>query len=199
MCSLLDSLLDISRLDGQAIRKTVRPFSIQKLFDEMEEEFFQLAKHKGICLKFSASSAVIQSDRVLLGQILRNLISNAIRYTPAGRILVGCRHRQGMLAIEVHDTGIGIAEDQFPKIFDEFYQVDNPERDRQQGLGLGLSIVDRAARLLGHPVTLTSRLGIGSSFALTVPLAKAGVAEEQPVPLQAAKDSRIGRPVDRSH
>ncbi len=186
MCSLLDSLLDISRLDGQAIRKSIRPFSIRKLFDEMEDEFRQLAEQKGLRLKFSTCSAVIESDRVLMGQILRNLVSNAIRYTPAGRILVGCRHRQGMLSIEVHDTGIGIAEDQLPKIFDEFYQVDNSERDRQQGLGLGLSIVDRAARLLGHTLTLTSRLGIGSSFALTVPLAKIGVAKEQPVPLQAA-------------
>ena len=186
MCSLLDSLLDISRLDGQAIRKSIRPFSIRKLFDEMEDEFRQLAEQKGLRLKFSVCSAVIESDRVLMGQILRNLVSNAIRYTPAGRILVGCRHRQGMLSIEVHDTGIGIAEDQLPKIFDEFYQVENSERDRQQGLGLGLSIVDRAARLLGHSLTLTSRLGIGSSFALTVPLAKTGDAKEQPVPLQAA-------------
>ncbi len=186
MCSLLDSLLDISRLDGQAIRKTIKPFPIQKLFDEMEDEFLQLARHKGIRLKFSPCSAVVESDRVLTGQILRNLISNAIRYTPEGRILVGCRHRRGMLAIEVHDTGIGIAEDQIPKIFDEFYQVDNSERDRQQGLGLGLSIVDRAARLLGHTVTLTSRLGLGSSFALTVPLAKDGVAGEPPAPMQTA-------------
>lgn len=187
MCSLLDSLLDISRLDGQAIRKTIKPFPIQKLFDEMEDEFLQLARHKGIRLKFSPCSAVVESDRVLTGQILRNLISNAIRYTPEGRILVGCRHRRGMLAIEVHDTGIGIAEDQIPKIFDEFYQVDNSERDRQQGLGLGLSIVDRAARLLGHTVTLTSRLGLGSSFALTVPLAKEGVAGEPPAQLQTAR------------
>ena len=191
MCSLLDSLLDISRLDGQAIRKTIKPFPIQKLFDEMEDEFLQLARHKGIRLKFSPCAAVVESDRVLTGQILRNLISNAIRYTPEGRILVGCRHRRGMLAIEVHDTGIGIAEDQIPKIFDEFYQVDNSERDRQQGLGLGLSIVDRAARLLGHTVTLTSRLGLGSSFALTVPLAKDGVAGEPPAPLQTARPSEM--------
>jgi len=101
-------------------------------------------------LKFSPSSAVIESDIILAVQILRNLVSNALRYTPAGSVLVGCRHRQGKLLIEVHDTGIGIPEDQRAKIFDEFYQVNNPERDRQQGLGLGLSIVDRAARLLGH-------------------------------------------------
>ena len=180
LCSLLDGLLDISRLDGQAIKKTIRPFAIQTLFNELEEEFQQLAKQKGILLKFSPCSAIIESDRILTGQILRNLISNAVRYTPSGRILVGCRLRRPMLAVEVHDTGIGIAQDQIPRIFDEFYQVDNSERDRQQGLGLGLSIVDRAARLLGHTVTLSSQLGKGSSFVLTVPLANGGIIDEQP-------------------
>ena len=179
LCSLLDGLLDISRLDGQTIRVKIKSFSIQNLFDELEKEFSPIAEHKGISLKFSPSSAVIESDIILAVQILRNLISNALRYTKAGHVLVGCRHRQGKLAIEVHDTGIGIAEDQRAKIFDEFYQVNNPERDRQQGLGLGLSIVDRAARLLGHPVTLTSTPGKGSTFTVTVPLAKAAIVEEE--------------------
>ncbi|MBI5891700.1 MAG: hybrid sensor histidine kinase/response regulator [Nitrosomonadales bacterium] len=180
LCSLLDGLLDISRLDGHAIRLKIRSFSIQNIFNELEEEFRPLAEQKGIRLKFSPCSAVIESDIILAVQILRNLISNAIRYTPSGRILVGCRHRRGKLSIEVHDTGIGIAEDQLSRIFDEFYQVDNPERDRQQGLGLGLSIVDRAARLLGHPVSLASSPGKGSTFAITVPLAKAAILEEEP-------------------
>lgn len=190
LCSLLDGLLDISRLDGHAIKVKIKSVAIQNLFDELEKEFSPIADQKGIRLKFSPSSAVIESDIILAVQILRNLISNALRYTPSGRVLVGCRHRQGKLAIEVHDTGIGIAEDQRAKIFDEFYQVDNPERDRQQGLGLGLSIVDRAARLLGHPVTLTSRPGKGSTFTVTVPLAKAAIIEEQAdsAPLMAVPD-----------
>jgi len=183
LCSLLDGLLDISRLDSTAIQPRIRSFAIQNIFDKLESEFLPLAEKNGIRLKFSPSSSVIESDAVLAEQILRNLVSNAIRYTPSGRILVGCRHRHGMLSIEVHDTGIGIAEDQFGKIFDEFYQIGNLERDRKQGLGLGLSIVDRAARLLGHTVTLDSRLGKGSSFVLTVPLAMVGKIEEQPVPV----------------
>lgn len=187
LCSLLDGLLDISRLDGQAIKIIIRPFAIQKLFDELEEEFRQLAMQKGILLKFSPCSAIIESDRILTGQILRNLISNAVRYTPSGRVLVGCRHHQNLLTLEVHDTGIGIAEDQIPKIFDEFYQVDNPERDQQQGLGLGLSIVDRVARLLGHTVTLNSQLGKGTSFVLTVPLANSDIVDEQPALRQSGK------------
>lgn len=179
LCALLDGLLDISRLDGNAVKPKIRSHAVQTIFDALEQEFCQLAESKGIRLSFSPSAAVIKSDIVLLQQILRNLISNALRYTPAGRILVGCRHRQGELAIEVHDTGIGIAEDQLSRIFEEFYQVDNPERDRQQGLGLGLSIVDRAARLLGHPVTVTSRPGKGSTFVVTVPLAKAAIDQTQ--------------------
>jgi signal transduction histidine kinase len=179
LCGLLDGLLDISRLDGHAIRLKIKSFAIQNLFDELEKEFRPIAEQKGIRLKFSPCSAVIESDIILAVQILRNLISNALRYTPSGGVLVGCRHRQGKLSIEVHDTGIGIPEDQLSKIFDEFYQVNNPERDRQQGLGLGLSIVDRAARLLGHPVTLTSTPGKGSTFTVTVPLAKAAIIEEQ--------------------
>jgi signal transduction histidine kinase/CheY-like chemotaxis protein len=172
LCGLLDSLLDISRLEGQSIRPNIRPIPIQRLFRAMADEFITLAAQKRIQLTFSPCSSVVESDEILLSQILRNLISNAIRYTSAGRILVGCRHRNGMLSIEVHDTGIGIAEDQRSRIFEEFYQVDNPERDRQRGLGLGLSIVDRAARLLGHKVTVSSQLGKGSSFAITLPLSE---------------------------
>lgn len=189
LCALLDGLLDISRLDGNAVKPRIRSHHIQNIFDELEKEFGQLAETKGIRLRFSSSGAVVKSDIILLQQILRNLISNALRYTPAGKILVGCRHRHGELAIEVHDTGVGIAEDQLSRIFEEFYQVDNPERDRQQGLGLGLSIVDRAARLLGHPVTVTSRPGKGSTFAVTVPLAKAAIDEAQETSEPACQSS----------
>jgi signal transduction histidine kinase len=125
LSSLLEGLLDISRLDGHAIKPRIRSFAIQDLLDRLEEDFRPLAEQKGIRLKFSPCSSVIASDNILTGQILRNLISNAIRYTQSGRVLVGCRHRNGMLSIEVHDTGVGIAEDQFHKIFDEFYQVEN--------------------------------------------------------------------------
>lgn len=179
LCTLLDGLLDISRLDGHAVRIKLKSFAIQILFDELEKEFRPIASQKGLRLKFSPCSAIVESDVILLVQILRNLISNALRYTPSGRVLVGCRHRHGMIVIEVHDTGIGIADDQLPRVFEEFYQVDNQERELQRGLGLGLSIVDRAARLLGHPVTLASKPGKGSVFAVAVPQAKVAIFEEQ--------------------
>jgi two-component system, sensor histidine kinase len=179
LCTLLDGLLDISRLDGHAIKPKIKAFAVQSIFDDLEDEFLAQARQKGIRLKFSPCSCIIESDILLLQQILRNLISNALRYTPAGRILVGCRRRQGKLSIEVHDTGIGIPENQFPKIFDEFYQIDTPECELQQGLGLGLSIVERAARLLGHSVSLSSTLGRGSCFAVAVPLLQAGSFEVQ--------------------
>jgi CheY-like chemotaxis protein/anti-sigma regulatory factor (Ser/Thr protein kinase) len=147
----------------------------------LEKEFSPLAEQKGIHLKFSPCSAIVKSDPTLLGQILRNLISNAVRYTPSGGILVGCRRRHGMLAIEVHDTGIGIPENLLSRVFDEFYQIDNQERNREHGLGLGLSIVDRATRLLGHDVTLRSRLGKGSSFGVIMPLVQEKESDVQPV------------------
>jgi signal transduction histidine kinase len=180
LCTLLDGLLDISRLDGNAVKPKIKSFAIQRIFNELEEEFQAQAAQKGIRLKFLPCSSVIESDILLLQQILRNLISNALCYTPSGRILVGCRHHDGKLSIEVHDTGIGISEDQFPRIFDEFYQIDNPERDRRHGLGLGLSIVDRAARLLGHSVKVTSKLGKGAAFVVTVPISQSGSFDVQP-------------------
>ena len=193
LCTLLDGLLDISRLDGHAVTPKIHSFAIRRVLDELEREFLPLAGQKSIRLKFAPCSAVIESDINLLKQILRNLISNALRYTHSGHILVGCRHRQGRLDIEVHDTGIGIAEDQFSKIFIEFYQVDNAERDRQQGLGLGLSIVDHAARLLDHQVRFSSLLGKGTTFIVSVPFAKAEVVAEQVAPVLSVENPVLSR------
>jgi signal transduction histidine kinase len=169
--SLLNSLLDISRFDAHVIKPVVCSTPIQRLFDSLQKEFGPIAEQEGIRLHFAPSSAAAERDPVLLDQILRNLISNALRYTPSGRILVGCRRRGDKLSIEVHDTGIGIAEEHLGKIFDEFYQVNNKVRDRQKGLGLGLSIVNRAARLLGHSVSVKSAPGKGSCFSVAVPVA----------------------------
>jgi len=171
MNMLLGALLDVSKLDANVIKTDCRPFPVQALLDEMAREFAPLASHKGLRLRIMPCSAVIRSDPTLLGQVLRNLLSNAIRYTPAGRVLMGCRRCRGQLRIEVFDTGIGIAEDQHAAIFAEFYQVDNKARDRKQGLGLGLAIVERVARLLGHPLALRSAPKRGSCFAVSVPLA----------------------------
>src|SRR5512146_1526027 len=170
LSGLLDALLDISKLDAQITQPKRLAFAIQLLFKELESEFAQLAQRKGIRLTFVPSSALVDSDPILLGQILRNLITNALRYTPSGRILVGCRHRAGKVSIEVHDTGSGIPADQHQLIFTEFCQVGNKERDRQKGLGLGLAIVKRTAQLLGHEISLQSTVGKGSCFAVNVPL-----------------------------
>ena len=174
MNMLLGALLDISKLDANVIKTDCRRFPVQALLDEMAREFAPLAGHKGLRLRVMPCLAVIRSDPTLLGQVLRNLLSNAIRYTPSGRVLVGCRRRRGQLHIEVLDTGIGIAEDQHSAIFAEFYQVDNKARDRRQGIGLGLAIVERVARLLGHPLALRSVPECGSCFTVSVPLATPG-------------------------
>ena len=172
LSGLLMTLLDISKLDASIVKPNRCSFAVQLLFRELENEFLPVAQNKGIQLSFVFSSALIDSDPVLLGQILRNLISNALRYTDSGRIMVGCRHKRDILSIEVHDTGIGIPADQHEAIFREFYQIGNKERDRQKGLGLGLAIVKRTVQLLGHGISLRSRPGSGSCFAVTVPMAQ---------------------------
>jgi signal transduction histidine kinase/CheY-like chemotaxis protein len=182
LSSLLDALLDISKLDALITQPNRSVFAIQLLFRELESEFMQLAERQNIRLTFVQSSALVDSDPILLGQILRNLITNALRYTRQGRILVGCHRRNGQLNIEVHDTGIGIPADQQQAIFTEFYQVANKERDRQKGLGLGLAIVKRTAQLLAHEIGLRSTEGKGSCFFVTVPLANESMNRYPPRP-----------------
>ncbi len=168
---LLDALLEVSRLDAGVLQPRQREIAIADLMEHLENEFTSLATAKGLRLRTVVSSVLVRTDPALLGRILRNLMSNAIRYTESGRILLGCRRRGESLRIEVWDTGIGIPEDKCSAIFEEFYQVGNPARDRTQGLGLGLAIVDRMARLLGYPVLVRSRPGKGSVFAVSVPIA----------------------------
>lgn len=171
MNMLLDTLLDISKLDAEVVKPDCHAFPVQTLLDEMEREFTPVAERHGLQLNVRSCSASVVSDPVLLGQVVRNLIENAIRYTPSGRVLVGCRRRSGQLAIEVLDTGIGIAADKQAAIFGEFYQVESNGRERKQGLGLGLAIVERISRLLDHQLTVHSAPGRGSRFVVEVPLA----------------------------
>nr|WP_277395018.1 ATP-binding protein [Magnetospirillum aberrantis] len=121
-------------------------------------------------------TATIRSDPELLHRMLHNLLANALRYTTHGRVLLGCRRRGENLRIEVWDTGIGIAADHLGIVFEEFFQLNNPERDRAKGVGLGLSVVERAAHLLQHPLDVSSRPTQGSMFAVTVPLVPEGGA-----------------------
>ncbi len=168
--SLLGTLVDISKLDAGLIKPDIAPFAVSELLENLAAEYHQIAGSEGLRLDFIPSSALVRSDIQLLARILRNLLSNAIRYTTSGRILLGCRRRRQRLSIEVWDSGIGIAEDKLGEIFQEFKRGDVTHRKQDRGLGLGLAIVDKIARMLGHRIRVSSQLGKGSMFAIEVPL-----------------------------
>ncbi len=170
--SLLGTLVDISKLDAGVIKPDVAPFAVSELLDNLAVEFRQAAASEGLSLHFVPSSALVRSDIQLLARILRNLLSNAIRYTPSGRVLLGCRRHRQSLSIEVWDSGIGIADDKLKEIFQEFKRGDSQRPKQDRGLGLGLAIVDKIAGMLGHRIQVRSRLGQGSRFCVEVPLAK---------------------------
>ncbi len=170
LSNLLDALLDISKLDAGTVEIKVKEFPINDLLFRLANEYIPYAKNKGITLRIVASGVIVRSDPILLERLLTNLITNAIRYTPVGgRVLVVCRIRGYRLKVEIRDSGIGISMQDQAKIFREFVQLANPERDREKGLGLGLAIVDRIAKLLKHHVTLLSDINKGSTFAVYVP------------------------------
>ena len=172
MDEMFRALLDISKLDAGAIKPQISVFSLAPLLSRTRVEFEPQARAKGLDLRVMLCSAFVSSDPVLVERILRNLVSNAIRYTDRGRVVVGCRRRQNSVRVVVHDTGIGIAPREQAMVFEEFYQVGNRERDRSKGLGLGLAIVERLSKLLGTPLALKSRLGHGSLFAFDLQIAK---------------------------
>ncbi len=166
---LLDSLLDVSKLDAGLIVPTPVDMPVGMLLERLGAEYHAQAAAKGLRLRVVSSGATIRSDPALLERILRNLIENALRYTERGGVLIGCRRQGSNLQIDVVDTGIGIQPDKHEEIFEEFFQVGNPERDRNKGLGLGLAVVRRLARLLGHRIELRSLPGRGSIFRVEVP------------------------------
>lgn len=187
---LFNELLDMSKLDSGKITSSPTNFPIRQLFDKLRLEFEAEAATKGLVLRFFANGRYLFSDPGLVERVLRNLISNAIRYTASGGILVACRTRQGRPWLEVWDTGIGIPEDQQERIFDEFVQLENPERDRRKGLGLGLSIVKRLCNLLGHELALVSRPGRGSVFRFQV---AAGREISRPARREAVSPVNLGQ------
>ena len=166
---ILGALLDISRLDTGAMRPEIMTFRIDDLLRQLEVEFKPLAQGKGLKLDFVPCSLAVKSDRRLLRRLLQNLVSNAIKYTPKGRVLVGCRRHRGRLRIDVHDTGLGIPRSKKQVIFQEFHRLDQGAKVAR-GLGLGLSIVERIARVLDHKIEVTSTVGRGSQFSVEVPL-----------------------------
>jgi signal transduction histidine kinase/CheY-like chemotaxis protein len=173
MNELFSALLDVSKLDAGATTVNITAFPIAQLLAHAETTFAGAALEKGLSFRVLPSDVWVRSDFILLERAVFNLITNALRYTRRGGVLVGCRKRGGDLRIEVWDSGIGIAADQQDKIFGEFYRLGEPDRDRRAGLGLGLAIVDRVCRLLDHSIEVESTVGRGSVFAITVPIAPA--------------------------
>ncbi|MCL4745578.1 MAG: hybrid sensor histidine kinase/response regulator [Burkholderiaceae bacterium] len=172
MGDLLDSLLDISRLDAGAVETRISMLPLRPLFDRIGNEFAAVAQAKGIELVVRKTSFWVRSDRILLERIVVNLLSNAVRYTERGRIVLAarpCGKQLEQVRIEVRDSGPGIPEDAQEAIFDEFVQLGNPERDRSKGIGLGLAIVTRLTSLLDHRLHLRSAVGAGSTFGVVVP------------------------------
>ena len=177
MRNLLDGLLDISKLDAGVLTPRLEDLAVDPLLQRMESSFGPAAREVGLSLRVVPSRLVVRSDPVLLERIVLNLVSNAVRYTTSGGIVIGCRRRGGHARIEVWDSGTGIPADKQQDIFQEFFQLAHPERDRGKGLGLGLAIVERLARLLGHRIDLRSTPGKGSMFVVELPLGDAqGVA-----------------------
>ena len=188
MNELFSGILDISKLDANAVPVSLQPIRIREVFDKLESEFSSIAQNKGLQISFVETSLSVNSDPVQLERILRNLISNAIRYTDQGKVLIGCRRKAGNVSINVCDTGIGIAPGNQKLIFQEFRQIGNPERDRRKGLGLGLAICERVANLIGAKLELASELNRGSVFSVELPGA---VAQAVLQPLGRTKSNAL--------
>jgi two-component system CheB/CheR fusion protein len=180
MSGMLNALLDINQIEAGTVAVRATDFPINNLLERFQSEFAYHAQAQNLTLRIVPCSLSVRTDPRLLEQMLRNLMSNALKYTRRGRVLLGCRRRAGILSVEVWDTGIGIPADDLHTIFDEYHQLDNPARERSRGLGLGLSIVQQLGKLLGHPVRVRSKLGRGSAFTIEVPLTmtQAGAATQ---------------------
>ena len=170
---LFDNLLDISRLDAGQVEVKREFVQANAVLDRLRSTFAEAAQDKGLTLKVRRAKVLLNTDPTLLFRVLSNFVSNAIRYTDQGSVLVACRRRRGTVYIEVWDSGMGIAPEQHERVFEEFYQLNNPERDRSRGLGLGLATVKRIANLLDHPLRLRSIPGKGSRFTIEIPMADA--------------------------
>ncbi|WP_428489080.1 chemotaxis protein CheB [Rhodopila sp.] len=187
MTAMLNALLDINKIEAGAVQPELSSFKISSLFDRLRDEFTYHAQAKGLTLRVSPCNAHVTSDPRLLEQMIRNLLSNALKYTAEGRILLGCRRRGPDISVEVWDTGIGIPQAELDTIFEEYHQIGNAARERSRGLGLGLSIVKRLGELLDHRVRVRSRPGKGSGFTIEVPLSDGSSAIDT-IPAPAAAD-----------
>ncbi len=168
--NMLNALLDISKLDAGVTEPAVAEVPLLPLLNRLHAEFRPQARAKGLDFRMVECSASVRSDPVLLESLIRNLLSNALRYTVAGKVVLGCRRRGSGIELEVWDTGIGIAPGQMGEIFQEFQRLDQSAAPGSEGAGLGLAIVERTAKLLGHRLTVRSEVGRGSLFGVTLPL-----------------------------
>jgi CheY-like chemotaxis protein len=194
MEDLFNALLDVSRLDAGIVRPRIATIALAPLMERVRVEYEPVALQKDLVLRVVHNSLFVRSDPVLLERIMRNLVANAVRYTDRGRVVLGARRTAGVVRIEVWDCGRGIPKDKHREIFQEFRQLENPQRDRRKGLGLGLAIVERLVKLLEYPLELRSQLGRGSVFAVTVPRGR----REDFVPGEAAGQIVVDRDVANS-
>src|SRR5262245_15378101 len=195
MNELFEALLDMTKLEAGGLKPNPTAIPVERLPDRLETTFADAARKKGLRLRVVAIDAWVSSDPILLVRIVLNLVSNALHYTERGGVMIGCRHRGPELRIDICDTGAGIPADERQRIFGEFYQLSGLAPDRSGGFGLGLAIVDRLGRLLGHRVELESSPGRGSRFSVSVPLAAQPRGAEMPAPLPAIADPARGKRV----
>ncbi len=179
MSAMLNGLLDINRIEAGIVRAEFETFPIGALLDRVRSDFACQAEAQQIALYVQPCTFFVRSDPRVLEQMIRNLLSNAIKYTKRGRVLIGCRRRNGVVSIQIWDTGVGIPEDQLQNIFEEYRQLDNSDRNRSRGLGLGLAIVNRLGDLLNHRVRVRSQLGKGSVFSIEVEQSAVGPSSER--------------------
>ena len=175
---LLNHLLDVARLESGAITPNFSDVDLAQVLSDLKADLDPVATAKELAFRTHGASIVVRTDPAILKRILFNIAANAISYTDQGGVLIGIRRKAGQAIIEVWDTGIGIAEEQAKYVFEEFYQIGNPARDRTKGVGLGLAIVRRLCLILGCEVNFVSRLGKGTVFRVSIPLHRNGTADQ---------------------
>ena len=196
MSRLLNALLDISKLESGAIRPEPTDFTVAAIFEELRLEFASIAANKGLTLEIESCNDAVHSDPSLVEQILRNLVSNALKYTREGWVRLRCLHEVALVRIEVLDTGVGIPADQLPYIYDEFYQIGVPTNVSRDGYGLGLSIVQRLVKLLTLKLDVRSEVGRGSAFSLLLP---ASSSRDVTMPATIAERTIASQQIGEAH
>jgi signal transduction histidine kinase/CheY-like chemotaxis protein len=195
LSALLDALLDVSKLDAGAVEVRPSQFNVRDLIERVEGEYRSLARAKGLDFRVASANAEVITDRLLLERVVRNLVDNAVKHTASGGITLAAERGERSVRIAVRDTGAGIPASERERIFEEFYQLGNPERDRAQGLGLGLAIVKRLIQLLGLELEVESIEARGSSFTVVVPMTDAGAVavpeREAPRPVEAPAEAHF--------